>query len=567
MTTTNTSDRTAAVANGTAPIPFTFQAASAGEVTVLRNNVPEYGSYTVDLNGDGTGTVTPSSSWGSDSILIYSSPSYQQTADFARFGPFYPDQFVPPIDRLARGLIALKGRLDATAPDSSLRVDLATPVGSALSGFTRSETGAAARSVQDKLRDVAHARDFGLVGDGSDEGVKLTRFINSAISSGVPHRLETGKTYGTSIVLPTIDVSGVRIEGIAGNIHDITSAFSLKATVIKWIGSATATPILTIAPAAGAGAQHLDGIELSFAIDCNSLASIGVRAHSVRDSKLHLTGANATGRLFDFGVISGALGENEGLAHNKIRLRGRQVEAPGGICLYLDGDDTANVCLNEIDAVFTHKNAAAVVCANSDNNVWRLHTQKAGGGTATESVSLLGGADANHSSRAEIFDWLTTDLPVHAYGTGAYTAASRGHRILVPDLENGTPAPIVDTSASIDSAYWLTYTPTITGAAGSGLTAANKNGSYRLLNGMVELELNFQITAGSGYTSISASLPINAHAAAFAAIGAAKETASGSKLFSAIVNASGTTVVLQSADGSTALPTGTYNVTVRYRPA
>jgi hypothetical protein len=134
MTTTSTLDRTSAIANGTAPIPFTFQAASADEVGVIRNNIPEFATFTVSLNGDGTGSVTPLFSWGSDPVLIFSDPDFTQSADFQRFGPFYPDQFVPPLDRLARSIISLKGRMDVAGPDASLRTELAGAAGADLIG-------------------------------------------------------------------------------------------------------------------------------------------------------------------------------------------------------------------------------------------------------------------------------------------------------------------------------------------------------------------------------------------------------------------------------------------------
>jgi hypothetical protein len=109
MTTVTTTAETSATANGLTPIPFTFQALSATEVGVTRAGVVASPStYTVTLNGDGTGTVTPLTDWGTDAVVVYSDPNYEQLADFQRFTAFYPDQFVPPLDRLARSIIALK---------------------------------------------------------------------------------------------------------------------------------------------------------------------------------------------------------------------------------------------------------------------------------------------------------------------------------------------------------------------------------------------------------------------------------------------------------------------------
>lgn len=108
MTTTNSHWKTSGFANGLAPIPFKFQALSASEVAVTRSGDPEPG-FTVQLNADGTGTVTPLADWGAEAVVIYSNPNYQQTADFARFAPFYPDQLNTPLDRLMRSMLPLVG--------------------------------------------------------------------------------------------------------------------------------------------------------------------------------------------------------------------------------------------------------------------------------------------------------------------------------------------------------------------------------------------------------------------------------------------------------------------------
>lgn len=113
MTTTVTTDRTTLVANGTAPLPFTFQAISADEIAVTREGVvADPSTYTVALNGDGTGTVTPTTTWGTDDVVIYSDPDFTQPSEFTRFGAFYPDQFNEPLNRLARTDISLRARLE-----------------------------------------------------------------------------------------------------------------------------------------------------------------------------------------------------------------------------------------------------------------------------------------------------------------------------------------------------------------------------------------------------------------------------------------------------------------------
>lgn len=101
------------VASGVTPIPFDFQAISSGEVGVVKDGV-DIGNigFTVALDGDGTGEITPLTNWGTSEIYIYSRPSYQNQSDFPRFEQFYPDQLNPPFDRIYREVIAVKSRLD-----------------------------------------------------------------------------------------------------------------------------------------------------------------------------------------------------------------------------------------------------------------------------------------------------------------------------------------------------------------------------------------------------------------------------------------------------------------------
>lgn len=131
MTTVTTTDRTTAIASGSAAIPFTFQSLSAAEVGVLKNGVEQFSGFTVARNGDGTGTIIPTGSWGSSVVIIFSKPSFQQTANFLRNVSFYPDQLNAPMDRAARTMIALKGQVDAldareAAADAALSAEDAT---------------------------------------------------------------------------------------------------------------------------------------------------------------------------------------------------------------------------------------------------------------------------------------------------------------------------------------------------------------------------------------------------------------------------------------------------------
>lgn len=112
MTTTNTTSYVGPIAgNGTTPIPFTFQAVSDTEVGVIKDGVEIFVGFTVSVNPDGTGSVTPGSSWTGSQIYVFSKPDFQNQTEFPRFESWYPDQMDEPLDKLTRMAIALRNSI------------------------------------------------------------------------------------------------------------------------------------------------------------------------------------------------------------------------------------------------------------------------------------------------------------------------------------------------------------------------------------------------------------------------------------------------------------------------
>jgi hypothetical protein len=187
----------------TTVFPFNFAALSADEVTVVRMSAtgvqtPLTG-YTVTLQPDRTGSVifsvAPSAG---DPIYIVSNPSFEQQTTFANQSSFSASVLGTELDRAAIRDIALAAAVSravlapptenlgvlpsasaragrylafdssglatvasGTGADAGLRTDLASPVGSSLTGFVGSGTGASTRSVQAKLRDLPkHVADY-----------------------------------------------------------------------------------------------------------------------------------------------------------------------------------------------------------------------------------------------------------------------------------------------------------------------------------------------------------------------------------------------------------------------
>lgn len=511
MSTVNTNDRTSATANGLAPIPFDFQALSADEIAVLRANVPQFGTYTVSINGDGTGSIQPSSDWGTDTITIFSDPTFEQRFEFTRFAPFYPDQVTAALDRLARTSISLKNRFDVAAPDATLRNDLAALGGDALVRAQRAETGAVARSVQSKLRDVAHAKDFGIIGDASDETTKLTAFFNSAIANpGYAHILPPAR-YGFSVPMPTINVSHVWIEGAHPSFHDGGTGNQSSGAVLVWLGGAApGSTGLKIEPVSNVASQRLTGVRVDgLSIDCNNGAlGTGLSIKSAWECDVYAGVANASNTGFYLGCVA-ALGEARDLQSNRLLLRSRQIEA-NGYGLTADGlnvgSNAANTSTNDIHFKGQIANQAAINAIDSDNNRWIIEAFKAPG-TATVGMYLRGGAVGAGRARAEHIELYSCALPIDVGGTDTYAVASTGSHVRL-DTENATPAPTIHVGGDIAVKNAdIGYTPVLS-ASGGSVTASAIKGRYRRLEGnLIHFEINFTIGTDTGTGQLRVTLP------------------------------------------------------------
>lgn len=100
----------------------------------------------------------------------------------------------------------------AAALVAQLRSDLAASGGSALSGYLPVGTGAVARTVQAKLREIVSVKDFGAVGDGVTDD---TAAIQAAFNSGASNILIPDGDYviNNSVNPLTLSNVGVTVEG------------------------------------------------------------------------------------------------------------------------------------------------------------------------------------------------------------------------------------------------------------------------------------------------------------------------------------------------------------------
>jgi hypothetical protein len=93
---------------------------------------------------------------------------------------------------------------------------LSSPGGAALVGYLSAGDGAVATTMQDKLREFVSVKDFGVVGDGSDETTKLQAALN-VLGAGVRLSLD-GLTITVNDALSVSNKSGFVIDGEGGSI-------------------------------------------------------------------------------------------------------------------------------------------------------------------------------------------------------------------------------------------------------------------------------------------------------------------------------------------------------------
>lgn len=368
--------------------------------------------------------------------------------------------------------------------------------------------------------EIASIRDFGAVGDGvTDDTAALTAFFNHAIANpGVRHLMDP-LTYSVTALLPEINVSNVWIEGAGSEIHDVGRL--VTGTVLRWNGPpGTAGPLIKITAVPGVNNQRISSVTFAgIGIDCNNGAILyGVEILSARLCTIDLAIANAgfTGLLL--GVVP-TLGESKDLQRCNISLKSRQLEAPNGFSLVLGGDTVANVSLNTFWVDAQISNIQAIYCANSDNNIWAfVRVGRVPSGTATEGVSLLGGPTIGECARAEKFNFYTSNLPIHVYGTSgspSFTFPSVGNNVYI-DKENGTPDPIIEADGEINVIYnttalpenpWDTYTPTVTASSGT-ITSYVAEGRYARRGKLITVSINISITNnGTGAGGLLVTMP------------------------------------------------------------
>jgi len=272
--------------------PFGFIAVDTSEVTLIADGAEQpVGTYAVSLQSDGTGTVSATLPVGAV-VYVASAPSFEQTAQFARFAPYFPDALNPHLDRAAIRDIWLKGEvsrsirtplgeagaslpgiaqrvgrvlgfdaagdmvaLTGTGADGALRSDLADPtLGGSLIVYRAEEQ--APGSTVNTFRDVVRRQPLNLYDKiprnlwaGVEAGTNttdLTPYIVAAIGTGRGIVARKGR-YRSKV-----NIEGGNGISIRGEGKQLTYFENVDNSPIFTLGSATPT----------AQTNHIVGFEL-----------------------------------------------------------------------------------------------------------------------------------------------------------------------------------------------------------------------------------------------------------------------------------------------------------------
>jgi hypothetical protein len=126
----------------------------------------------------------------------------------------------------------VKSRLDADAVDLAARptsATLAASGGSALVGFMQAGTGASARTVQAKLRDVVSVKDFGAVGDGTTDDTAAIERADAVLVLGGEILFGRGETYLCESTVNIVNAGSLNLNG-----STIKASSAITSELVLW---------------------------------------------------------------------------------------------------------------------------------------------------------------------------------------------------------------------------------------------------------------------------------------------------------------------------------------------
>lgn len=322
---------------------------------------------------------------------------------------------------------------------------------------------------------------FGAVGDGvADDTAAINAAITTAKTIGRPTQIFLNGSFKISSTI-VVDQSNISIVGAGGDYyHDVGTAGANARAKLIWAGATNGTMMQFVSPVGASNQKQNGGGVSDVFFNCANIADIGLQILSWNSGEFrNLNFLNPKVAAIDMGVVA-TLGEARDPQANRFsQISSRHYETTGGTggLLRLRGDATANASLNifeQLDCQFS--NGTAYLFQNSDNNfVSRARAVRASG-TGNAVVFEGSNAAANQVARGNVLTYLSANAPVVCRGTSSFTHPSFGNASLLFDVENGTPAPTIETGSNCiwsDTNGLSAFNAIVEAAVGEAVSSAN----------------------------------------------------------------------------------------------
>lgn len=278
--------------------------------------------------------------------------------------------------------------------------------------------------------------------------------IQSAINSA-------GATEGNLVYLPpgtykinsTLDIpySGVVLVGAgSGTNHGVGTSQGTTATRLLWGGSAGGTMVKIYSPA-GASNQKQTGCGLQkIMLDANG-AGVGLEIVSQNNGKYFDLWFTEFSTACVTMNVTTSLGEAKDPQQNIFdTIQCRQFLTTGA-CFVFDGDAISNTSMNLFQNIDLNiYNGNGFVFNNSDNNLFvRTRVFRAGGGSGISIIFNGNNTSADQVARSNSFLYFSSNVGAIGKGTSSFTYPSTDNSIYYLDEDNGTPAPTLETGATL----------------------------------------------------------------------------------------------------------------------
>ncbi len=290
----------------------------------------------------------------------------------------------------------------------------------------------------------------------ADSTTAIINAVAQFASSGGRVILPPG-TYAISSEIGIND-SGISLVGAGrGGLHDTGTQVG-AATVIKWVGGATGSPMVSVVPATGATRSLKNCDVTGILFDGGGNANVGLQIWSLSNSEIRICGTNCKTNVFEAHIFSGLL-EASDCQQNDIWIDGDQLSAGDGMIAGFYADSVTsgtqgNFSFNRIwqisgDYQGASSSNVAVDIQGADNNDFyniQLYRATPGAGIGVRCIQSSGtGAQA---ARANVF-WHCSPGAGGFYsaGTEAGSYPAVNNNIVFYDTENAAPTPLIGTSS------------------------------------------------------------------------------------------------------------------------